>query len=198
MEPWNFLRGTACIKSALQIFLAKAWRRRVELPEGDGWMALADTEAKAGGSAEEQLKLALRAALTSAKFLYLIEKDPDPADTQPHKLTDYELASRLSYFLWSSMPDPELTSASVQGKLQDDASLTAQVSRMLADRKGVAMTNVFAAEWVQLQTIAAKQPGPTMFPLGNDALKQSMMQQPTTFFQDLLTNGGPRSNPVAG
>jgi hypothetical protein len=189
--------GTACIKSTLQTFLPKAWRRPVEAAEVDRLMALADTEAKAGGSTEEQLKLALRAALTSAKFLYLIEKDPNPADTQPHKLTDYELASRLSYFLWSSMPDPELTSASVQGKLQDDAALTQQVSRMLADRKGVAMTNVFAAEWVQLQTIAAKQPDPTMFPMVNDALKQSMMQQTTTFFQDLLTNGGPISNLVA-
>jgi len=57
-------------------------------------------------------------------------------------------------------------------------------------RKGAAMTNVFAAEWVQLQTIAAKQPDPTMFPMVNDALKQSMVQQTMTFFQDLLTNGG--------
>jgi hypothetical protein len=162
----------------------------VEAAEVDRLMALADTEAKAGGSAEEQLKLALRATLTSAKFLYLMEKDPDPADTQPHKLADHELASRLSYFLWSSMPDPELTSAAAQGKIQSDASLTEQVTRMIADRKGAAMTNVFAAEWVQLQTIPVKQPDPTMFPMVNDALKQSMVQQTTTFFQDLLTNGG--------
>jgi len=189
--------GATCIKSTLQTFLPKAWRRPVEAAEVDRLMALADTEAKAGGSVEEQLKLALRASLTSANFLYLIEKDPNPADTEPHNLADYELASRLSYFLWSSMPDPELTSAAAQGKIQDDATLTEQVTRMLADRKGAAMTNVFAAEWVELQTIPAKQPDPTMFPMVNDALKQSMVQQTTTFFQDLLTNGGTLSNLVA-
>lgn len=189
--------GTPCIKSTLQAFLPTAWRRPVDAAEVDRLMALADTEAKAGGSAEEQLKLALRGALTSAKFLYLIEKDPDPADIQPHKVTDYELASRLSYFLWSSEPDTQLTSVAAQGKLQDDAVLADQVIRMLRDPKGVAMTTGFAAEWVQLQMIAPKQPDPMMFPMVTDVLKQSMVLQTMTFFQDLLTGGGPISNLVA-
>jgi hypothetical protein len=189
--------GTPCIKSTLQAFLPTAWRRPVDAPEVDRLMALADTEAKAGGSAEEQLKLALRAALTSGKFLYLIEKDPNPADTKPHQLTDYELASRLSYFLWSSMPDADLTSAAAQGNLHDDAVLADQVIRMLRAPNGVAMTTGFAAEWVQLQMIAPKKPDPTMFPLVTDALKQSMVLQTMTFFQDLLTGGGPISNLVA-
>jgi hypothetical protein len=190
--------GTACVRSTLEAFLPKAWRRPVEAAEVDRLLVLADTEAQAGGSAEEQLKLTLRAALTSVKFLYLLEKDPNPADTTPHKLSDYELASRLSYFLWSSMPDTDLMSLAAQGKLQDDTVLAQQVTRMLADPiKGAAMTNVFAAEWVHLQVIPEKQPDRTLFPMVDDALKQSMIQQTTTFFQDLLTSGAPVSNLVA-
>jgi hypothetical protein len=189
--------GTACLRSTLEAFLPKAWRRPADAAEVDRLLLLADTEAQAGGSAEEQLKLALRAALTSVKFLYLIEKDPNPADTTPHKLSDYELASRLSYFLWSSMPDGDLTALAAQGTLQDDAVLAQQVTRMLADAKGAAMTNVFAAEWVHLQVIPEKQPDATLFPMVNDALKQSMIQQTTTFFQDLLSSGAPVANLVA-
>ena len=190
--------GAACIRSTLETFLPKAWRRAVEVAEVDRLMSIADTEAKAGGSAEEQLKLALRAALISAKFLYLIEKDPDPASVAPHKLNGYELASRLSYFLWSSMPDAELTALAARGNVDDDDALAQQVARMLADpEKGAAITDVFAAEWIQLHAVPLKQPDPTMFPMVDDALKQSMVRQTTMFFQDLVTNGGAIANLVA-
>ena len=190
--------GATCIRSTLQTFLPKAWRRPVEAAEVERLLALAETEAKAGGSGEEQLKLALRAALLSAKFLYLIEKDSDPGSTAPHKLSGYELANRLSYLLWSSMPDAELTALAADGKIDDDAALAQQVKRMLADPdKGAAITNAFAAEWVQLQAVPLKQPDPMMFPMVNDALKRSMVQQTTMFFQDLVTNGGPITNLVA-
>jgi hypothetical protein len=190
--------GTTCIRSTLETFLPRAWRRPVEATEVERLLALADTEAKAGGSAEEQLKLSLRAALLSAKFLYLIEKDADPASTAPHKLSGYELANRLSYLLWSSMPDTELTALAAQGKIDDDTALAKQVARMLADpEKGAAITNVFAAEWVQLEKVQQKKPDSTLFPMVTDALKQSMEQQTTMFFQDLVTNGGPISNLVA-
>jgi hypothetical protein len=191
--------GTACIRSTLDTFLPKAWRRPVEAAEVDRLMALAATEAQAGGSAEEQLKLALRGALLSAKFLYLIEKDPDPASTVPHKLGGFELASRLSYFLWSSMPDAELTALAAEGKVDDDTALAKEVARMLADPgKGPAITNVFAAEWAELETfLKNRKADATVFPMVNDALKQSMVQQTTMFFQDLVTSGGPVRNLVA-
>jgi hypothetical protein len=190
--------GTTCIRSTLEAFLPKAWRRPVEAAEVDRLMALADSEAKAGGPAEEQLKLALRATLLSAKFLYLLEKDSDPASVVPHELSDYELATRLSYFIWSSMPDAELTALAAQGKVDDDTALAQQVTRMLADPdKGAAITNVFAAEWVQLHAVPLKQPDPTLFPMVDDALKRSMVQQTTMFFQDLVTNGGAIANLVA-
>ena len=108
--------GTACIKSTLQAFLPKAWRRPVQAAEVDRLMTLAATEAAAGSSAEEQLKLVLRAVLMSSKFLYLLEKDPDLNATAPHPVSDYEFASRLSYFIWSSMPDDELFSLASAGQ----------------------------------------------------------------------------------
>jgi len=183
--------GNTCIRSTLEAFLPKAWRRPVQPAEVDQLMALAGTEAKAGGSAEEQLKLALRGALTSANFLYLIERDPDPSSTAAHKLDDYALASRLSYFLWSSMPDSALTAVAAQGMLQDDKVLAGQVTRMLADPKGSAMTNVFAEQWVQLSTIPDHEVDAKLFPMVTAALKQSMVQETKSFFQDVLSTGAP-------
>ena len=188
--------GNPCIRSTLEAFLPKAWRRPVQASEVDRLMTLAGTEALAGGSAEEQLRLALRAALISAKFLYLIEADPNPADTAPHALGDYELANRLSYFLWSSMPDSALTALAAQGTLHDETVLAQQVQRMLTDPlKGAAITSEFASEWMQLQAVLPKQPDAKF--MVTDALKQSMLEQSRMFFQDLLTSGGPISNLVS-
>lgn len=189
--------GTACIKSTLQSFLPNAWRRAVQTAEVDRLMTLAATEATAGGSPEEQLKLALHAALTSSKFVYLLETDPNPADTTPKPITDYELASRLSYFIWNSMPDAALFSLASQGKLQSEATIAQQVTRMLQDPKGAAMASGFAAEWLQLASVVPAQPDSTMFPMVTDALKQSMVQQSTTFFQYVLNTGAPISDLVA-
>src|SRR5687768_3735937 len=87
------------------------------VPGAGRFMTLAAAEALAGGSPEEQLKLALRGVLTSPHFMYRVELDPDPASTAPHPVSSHELANRLSYFLWSSMPDDELFAVAAQGTL---------------------------------------------------------------------------------
>lgn len=190
--------GIVCIKSSLEAFLPRAWRRPAAPAEVDRLMALAATEAAAGGSAEEQLKLALRGVLTSAHFMYLVELDPDPASPTPHPLNSYELASRLSYFLWSSMPDDELLSVAAQGTLQDGTVLGNQVTRMLTDAKAAAMSEVFAAQWLQLPTLLTHQPKADVFPEVTDALKQSMAQETTLFFKDLLATNASVQSLVAG
>lgn len=190
--------GTACIKSTLQAFLPKAWRRPVQAAEVDRLMTLAATEAAAGSSAEEQLKLVLRAVLMSSKFLYLLEKDPDLTATAPHPVSDFEFASRLSYFIWSSMPDDELFSLAMQpGKLQDDATVATQITRMLKDPKGAAMSDAYASEWLQLARVTDKVPNQTTFPMVTPALRRSMVQQTTTFFNYVLTSGAPISDLAA-
>jgi len=182
--------GNACVRASLEAFLPRAWRRPVQPAEVDRMMGLAATEAAAGGSAEEQLQLALRGALTSPHFMYRVELDPDPASSVPHPLNSYELASRLSYFLWSSMPDDELFSVAAQGNLQDDAVLGQQVSRLLADSKAVAVSEVFAAQWLQLSKLPIHQPKADVFPTITEALKTSMAEETQLFFQDLLQTGG--------
>jgi len=153
-------------------------------------MALAAVEAQAGGSPEEQLKLALRGALTSVHFMYRVERDPDPKSSSPHPLSDYELASRLSYFLWSSMPDDALFGLASQGTLHQDAVLAAQIQRMLADPKATAMADVFAAQWLQLTVLDNHQPDATLFPTVTPQVIQSMESETKLFFTDLLNNGG--------
>lgn len=188
--------GDACVRASLEAFLPRAWRRPVQAAEVDRLMALAASEALAGGSPEEQLKLALRGALTSAHFMYRVELDPDPTSPVPHPLSSYELASRLSYFLWSSMPDDELFATAAQGSLQDDAVLGQQVTRMLADPKGVAMAEVFAGQWLQLSKLPGHDPKADVFPNITAELKVSMAHETKLFFQDLLQTGGAISSLV--
>jgi len=186
----NIAAGTTCIRSSLEAFLPRAWRRPVQSTEVDRLMALAAVEAQAGGSPEEQLKLALRGALTSVHFMYRVERDPDPTSPTPHPVSDYELASRLSYFLWSSMPDDALFGVASQGTLHQDAVLGAQIQRMLADPKATAMADVFAAQWLQLTVLDNHQPDPTLFPTVTPQVIQSMESETKLFFTDLLDNGG--------
>ncbi len=188
--------GDACVRASLEAFLPRAWRRPVQPAEVDRLMTLAAGEALAGGSPEEQLKLALRGALTSAHFMYRVERDPDPASPVPHPLNSYELASRLSYFLWSSMPDDALFAVAAQGTLQDEAVLGQEVARLLADPKGVAMAEVFAGQWLQLSRLPNHDPKADVFPNITAELKLSMAQETKLFFQDLLQTGGSISSLV--
>jgi hypothetical protein len=105
-------------------------------------------------------------------------------------VSDYELASRLSYFLWSSMPDDALFGVASQGTLHQDAVLGAQIQRMLADPRATAMADVFAAQWLQLTVLDNHQPDPTLFPTVTPQVIQSMESETKLFFTDLLDNGG--------
>src|SRR4029079_4857984 len=96
------------------------------------------------------LKLALRGALTSANFLYLVERDPDPSSTAVHEVDELELANRLSYFIWSSTPDEELTGAATRHELRGAQVLSSQLARMLADPKASALVTNFATQWLFL------------------------------------------------
>ena len=179
-----------CMRQSLEAFLPRAWRRPIQPAEVARLMALGATEAQAGGPPEEQLKLALRGALTSPHFMYLIELDPDLTSTAPHPLNSYELAARLSYFLWSSTPDDELRAVATAGTLQDDAQLSQQLQRMLVDAKSSAMSSVFTAQWLQLAKLATHDIKPDIFPDVSPDIKTAMSAETQLFFQDLLQNGG--------
>jgi hypothetical protein len=178
--------GEACVRQIIGDFAERAWRRPVADTEIDpllGLVQLAETE---GDDVMEGLKLAMRGILTSPHFLFRVEIDPEPASPVPHPLGDFEVASRLSYFLWSSMPDEVLFDAARSGKLQDPAEITSQVARMLADDKAAAVVENFAGQWLFTRALADASPDYAAFPEFDDDLRAAMKAESDLFFREFL------------
>jgi len=130
--------------------------------------------------------------LVSPEFLFRAERDPNPTDPEKiHRLSDTELASRLSYFLWSSMPDDELLGLAEAGKLKDPATLDAQVKRMMTDRKAIAFADNFAGQWLEIRNLDSIKPDPQKFPLWTPELKDAMRTETSMFFQHVLADNRP-------
>jgi hypothetical protein len=144
--------------------------------------------AKASGQSTEQgIQLALEAMLVSPEFLFRLERDPNPLDAEKaHRLSDLELATRLSYFLWSSMPDDELLRVAEAGKLKDPATLDAQVKRMMTDKKAAAFADNFAGQWLEIRNLDSIKPDPQKFKAWTPALKDEMRTETNMFFQHVL------------
>src|SRR5262249_39509202 len=130
---------------------------------------------------------ALAFLLTAPKFLFRTESDPPnaaPGATYP--VSEIELASRLSFFLWSSIPDDELLNLAVQGKLRAPATLNQQVKRMLADRKSDALVRNFAGQWLFLRNLQSSHPDGHEFPNFDDNLRQSFRRETELFFESIM------------
>ncbi len=178
--------GDTCLREILQAFGERAWRRPLVTSEVDDLMKLIGVARAQTDTDEAGLRLALRAILLHPAFLYRVELDPAPTSEVSHPLGDYELASRLSYFLWSSMPDQALFDAASAGKLHDDAELDAQVDRMLADPRSHAMIDNFAGQWLYTREIADHQADYTLFPTYDPDLAASMKAESDLFFDEML------------
>ena len=147
-----------------------------------------------GQSTEQGIQLALQAMLVSPHFLFRIEHDTNPLDpAKVHPVSDLELASRLSYFLWSSMPDDELLGLAEAGKLRASGTLDAQVKRMLADPKSAALADNFAGQWLELRNLDVVKPDPQKFPDWSPELRDAMKQETRLFFDDMLRENRPLS-----
>src|SRR4029450_11781643 len=124
------------------------------------------------------VEMALRALLASPEFVFRIERDPaGVAPGTPYRISDVELASRLSFFLWSSIPDEELLSLAERGRLKDPAVLDAQVRRMLADPRSSALVSNFAGQWLFLRNLQNAVPDNDLFPEFDDNLRQSFARE---------------------
>ncbi len=133
------------------------------------------------------VELALRALLTSPEFLFRVEREPEGlAPGVAYRISDVELASRLSFFLWSSIPDEELLAAAERGRLRDPAVLDAQVRRMLADPRSETLTTNFAGQWLHLRNLAAAVPNLRLFPDFDDNLRQAFRRETELFFQSIV------------
>jgi len=184
--------GPDCIRQVLEKFAERAFRRPVKTEELDRLMPLVDMAKAQGQTVEMGVEIALRAILSSPHFIFRPELDPNPnATTPPHALNDFELASRLSYFLWSSMPDEELFAAAREGKLQDPAQIEAQVDRMLQDPKADALIDNFAGQWLFTRALDDHQPDYYAFPTWDEDLRAAMRQETKLFFREFLRNDLP-------
>jgi len=155
-----------CTATIIQNFGLRAWRRPLTATEVSGLQTLAGSAITLGETPTNAIKQVVKTMLASPEFLYRIEFDANPASLAVHAVGPYELASRLSYLLFSSMPDPTLftlatpAAGSTTAQIQTDATLTAQVDRMLADPKGANFTNSFAGQWRGARTKQAHQVEP--------------------------------------
>jgi hypothetical protein len=144
-------------------------------------------EGRAAGTFEHGIENALTAMLSSAKFLYRTE--PPPANAQPgtiYKLSDLELASRLSFFLWSSIPDDELLTLAEQRKLSVPKTLEAQVRRMLADPRSKTLTTNFAFQWLRVRDTAALDPDPYTYPAFDPPLRAAIRREMELFLESVF------------
>src|SRR3954462_2177251 len=170
----------------LSSLMRRAYRRPVTDADLKGPLALY-RKARADGGFEAGIEMALSAVLVSPEFLFRIERDP--AGTPPntvYRISDLELASRLSFFLWSSIPDDELLAAATAGRLHQPAVLEQQVRRMLADRRSRALVNNFASQWLHLRNLDAITPDMRLFPDFDDNLRQAFRQETELFVDSVL------------
>jgi Protein of unknown function (DUF1592)/Protein of unknown function (DUF1588)/Protein of unknown function (DUF1585)/Protein of unknown function (DUF1595)/Protein of unknown function (DUF1587)/Cytochrome C oxidase, cbb3-type, subunit III len=183
---WRSERGHATAN--LSAFLARAWRRPPDDDETERLVAVYDRARKRGAAFEPAFRDACRAALVSPNFLYRIEHEE--TNGAPWRINDYELASRLSYFVWSSMPDGRLFQLASRRELHKPDVLRREVARMLADPKSSALAEGFAGQWLGARKLVTTvNPDRGKFPRFNDALRDAMMAEPVVFFGSLVRDG---------
>jgi len=177
-------------KENLQIFAQRAFRRPVTDSEIASLLAIFDQASKRGLDFESSLKVSYKAVLLSPKFLILQEQDR-PGESKPWLVNGHEMAQRLSYFLWSSMPDEELTRLANEGKLAEPAVIESQVKRMLADNRAAAFVKHFAAQWLGLDALFnTVDPDRGKYKEFTQSLRQAMYDEGLYFSSAILRENG--------
>ena len=176
----------ACARDILATLARRAYRRPVTDRDFDVLLAFYD-DGMRGGGFEAGIELALRRLLAGPEFLFRVVRDPaDAAPGTNYRLTGLELASRLSFFLWSSIPDDELLDAAVAGRLHEPEVLEAQVRRMLADERASALVENFAGQWLYLRNVPALVPDENRFPDFGEALRRAMQRETELFVESVM------------
>jgi mono/diheme cytochrome c family protein len=172
-------------RKIIENFTRRAYRRPVSADEVARLVRFVELATANGDSFERGIQLTLQAVLVSPNFLFRIERDHAPAGTEGTRpIAEFELASRLSYFLWSTMPDEELFKQAQNETLRKN--LEPQIRRMLRDPKSKALVENFAGQWLQLRALKTVAPDPVMFPTFNDALRSAMQKETELFFESIM------------
>ena len=176
----------ACAEEIFSTLARRAYRRPVTDTDVDLLLGFY-REGREDGDFESGVEMALRRLLVSPEFLFRVERDPeDLGSGAPYFISDLELASRLSFFLWSSIPDDALIDVAANGTLRDPAVLESQVRRMLADPRSETLVTNFAAQWLYLRNLPAVSPDFTTFPDFDEALRRALRQETELFFTSII------------
>ncbi len=185
VAPGDKVSPDAPVEQMLRRLATRAYRRPIRDQELARLLKLVATARAQGDGFEAGIQLALQAILVSPHFLFRVELDPEPNGVGPIRaLDEYELASRLSYFLWSSMPDDQLFDLAARGKLRE--YLDRQVRRMLGDPKSKALVENFAGQWLQLRNLDLAIPDKAQFPAFDDDLRRAMRTESEMFFETVV------------
>jgi hypothetical protein len=185
-HPTSATAEAACARTILTTLARRAYRRPVTDADVAPLLAFY-REGRLEGSFEEGIEHAIRRLLVSPEFLLRVERDPaGAAPNAPYRISDVELASRLSFFLWSSIPDDELLDLAARRQLSTPATLARQVRRMLGDPRSEAFVNNFAGQWLFLRNLAAAVPVQSVFPDFDDTLRQAFQRETELFFASIV------------
>jgi hypothetical protein len=185
-RPRALVDEEAAARRVLSRVARRAWRRPIVDADLQGPMKLYRA-GRAGGDFDAGIEMALSGVLISPEFLFRVESDPRGlAPGTPYRLDDLALASRLSFFLWSSLPDEPLLADAVAGRLRQPAVLERHVRRMLADARSRALVENFAAQWLQLRNLAAMTPDMRLFPDFDDNLRQAFREETERFLDSVV------------
>ncbi len=196
-EPSGTKEEDACAREILSTLARRAFRRPVTGADVEPLLAFYRS-GRRDGTFENGIEAALRAILVSPDFLFRIEHDPPGlAPGTAYHVNDFELASRLSFFLWSSIPDDQLLKLAEQGKLKDPAVLSRQVERMLEDSRSDALVSNFAGQWLYLRNLAQVRPDPDEFPEFDTSLRRGFERETELFFADILRSNRPVTDLLA-
>jgi hypothetical protein len=189
----NGCADNSCLPSVITSFGLRAYRRPLTADEITRATNLAAYAVTQGADFPTSVSQAVKMMLSSIPFLYRVELDANPMDTSPHPVGDYEMASRLSYLLWSSMPDAALFADAAAGKLasSDTTALVGHVDRMLADPRAGAFVTSFAGQWLGVRDVGIHQVEPTAFKSWSEPIRQGMVQEQLLYFNEFLVGNLP-------
>jgi hypothetical protein len=186
-KPSSAATETSCATTILSAVARRAFRRPVTAADVKAPMAFYNNARKSGGDFNDGIRAGVARILASPAFVFRSEEDPATLPPgAPHRISDIELASRLSFFLWSSIPDDELLNLAVAGRLREPRVLQAQVRRMIADPRADSLMTDFAGQWLQLRNLDKVTPDLLMFPDFDDNVRQAFRRETELFFTSVV------------
>jgi hypothetical protein len=191
-RPANSSQEQTCARQILTTLAKRAYRRPITPQDSEVLMSFYQQGRNEGGDFDHGIEMALRRILADIEFVF--RKEAEPANLKPgqkYRISDVELASRLSFFLWSSIPDDELLNLAAQNKLHEPAVLEQQVKRMLADAKSDQLVVNFAGQWLNLRSLPTASPVTALFPDFDDNLRQAMRTETEMFVDSIVHEDRP-------